>query len=223
MGCDQVISYKNEIFFAERMSVEAEFYNNDGSPAESCGNGTRCLVKLLKTLNPSIHTFHIKTKGGELEGYCESKGMVKISLPPVKSWPLKEKLPCTLPSSVQPVVVTVGNPHLVLLGYKPAQKAIETVGPLLENQPLFSGGINISFATVMSESQIDLTVWERGAGLTQACGTGACATAIVAQSQGMVNFPVTVQQFGGVVKISLEKEKLWLTGEATIVFEGIFL
>lgn len=126
-------------------------------------------------------------------------------------------------SMPEPLMVTVGNPHVIL--FVNDDYCAQALGPLIEWLPQFPNGINVNFVRSVDANNIVLTVWERGAGLTPACGTGAAAVAVAASVRGLIDVskPVNVQQTGGMLTMTLCGENIKQRGTASIVFDGIFL
>jgi diaminopimelate epimerase len=217
VGCDQVILLEP----SATADVKMRIWNNDGGEVESCGNASRCVVALTgaKTL---------ETGGGPVEGET-FEAEVEVSLPPPHfAWnevPLNypmdtAKLPLAWGPLEHPMALNVGNPHLVF--FVPDEKAIdiEGQGPSIEHDPAFPERINVNVASVR-EDGIHLYTWERGAGLTLACGTGACATAVAAIVQKKAESPVKVHMRGGTLAISWAPgEPIRMRGTATHVFTG---
>jgi len=214
IGCDQVILLEPSDIADVRMRI----WNADGSEVEACGNATRCVVKL------EGGKARIETKGGILVGEA---GGVDMG-PPLFGWdeiPLAyamdtAAMPVGWEELQEPFAVRVGNPHVVFFVGDADKVDLARLGPLIENDPLFPEKINVNVASFEGEA-IRLRVWERGAGLTQACGTGACATAVAAIKQRIVESPVEVRLPGGSLTIAWEQgDPVRMTGPATHVFTG---
>ena len=217
IGCDQLILLEK----STTADVKMRIWNHDGGEVESCGNASRCVVALTGANS-------LETGGGLVEGGTFG-AEVEVSLPPPHfSWdeiPLNypmdtAKLPLAWGSLTHPMALNVGNPHLVF--FVPDEKAIdiEEQGPSIEHDPAFPERINVNVASVR-EDGIHLHTWERGAGLTLACGTGACATAVAAIVQKKASSPVTVHMRGGALTVSwAQGEPIRMRGTATHVFTG---
>ncbi|CAO5678138.1 MAG: Diaminopimelate epimerase [Holosporales bacterium] len=207
VGCDQIIFIFND-------NNLIRFFNADGSEAESCGNGTRCAAKLLIDLQ-NLDTVVFNSLGGTL--VCKKEGdliSVKIKKPLIKG-----DVPL-VPEDVflrSGIFVDVGNPHLVLLD--PAEDFLN-FGPDLEKHPFFPNRTNVGFANVKDAKTIDLIVWERGAGITKACGSGACAAAVAAFSKGVCEDKLLVRQSGGNLNIEIHHDFVIQIGPAQLIFEG---
>jgi len=196
-------------------------WNQDGGEVESCGNATRCVVALTGASR-------IETSGGLLSG--QSLGTeVEVSLvEPRFGWddiPLAypmdtSALPMAWDELEKPMAVNVGNPHLIFFVDDVKAVPIEEIGPRIENDPAFPDRINVNFASVEAD-RITLRTWERGAGLTLACGTGACATAVAAIASKRAASPVRVSMPGGSLTIGWAPgEPVRMRGSATHVFSG---
>lgn len=186
---DQIIGLEN----SERGDVFMRIWNADGSEVKACGNASRCVGHLIgKELGqPDIK---IETEAGLLQSHMNDDGSVTVDMgSPLLSWesiPLAEKMdtrgvdvkigPIDAPVLSRPACVSMGNPHAVFFVDDIARFDIPSVGPLVEWHPLFPEGVNVGFAQVLDRETIRLRVWERGAGLTLACGTGACAALVCA-------------------------------------------
>ncbi|MCX7338477.1 MAG: diaminopimelate epimerase [Alphaproteobacteria bacterium] len=221
VGCDQVI-YAAPTKIPNTFQIR--FFNADGSEAESCGNGTRCVAKLLMEQEGS-KVISLQTLGGTIFCKAEAGGLISVEFPapqivlPVSldSYPELSALPS--------VFVQIGNPHLVC--FVTGQPDIKTLGPLLETHlhkldKKFPKNVNVGFATIIDTLTIQLTVWERGSGLTPACGTGACAAVIAASFCNLVTRqqPVTVMQAGGNLSVEWGGGAVQLCGEANSIFKG---
>lgn len=221
IGCDQLIVLE--------ASTSADFamriFNHDGGEVEACGNATRA-VGLLHGAPARI-----ETAGGLLSVDPVDCGIAVDMGEPRLEWkqiPLAyamdtHTLPLAWEELENPTAVNVGNPHVIF--FVPDCDAVELdrLGPEIEHDPLFPERINVNVATIVSRSAIRLRVWERGAGLTLACGTGACATAVGAMRRGLVDRSVDVTLPGGTLRIEwLDNGRIRMTGPATESFRGTF-
>jgi len=217
IGCDQLILLEP----SATADVKMRIWNHDGGEVESCGNASRCVVALTgaKTL---------ETGGGLVEGGTFG-AEVEVSLPPPRfEW---DAIPLAYPMDTahlplgwgpldNPMALSVGNPHLVFFVPDETKIDIEAEGPSIEHDPAFPDRINVNVASVRDDG-IHLRTWERGAGLTLACGTGACATAVAAIVQKRATSPVKVHMRGGALTISWAPgEPIRMRGSATHVFKG---
>jgi diaminopimelate epimerase len=221
IGCDQLIVLEPSAVADFRMRI----FNADGSEVEACGNATRA-VGLLHG-RPA----RIETLGGLLAANPTQGGISVDMGKPRFEWdaiPLAYgmdtyAMPVGWEDLVNPIAVNVGNPHVIFFVENPYAVDMARLGPLIETDPLFPERINVNIAAVTSRTSILLRVWERGAGLTRACGTGACATAIGAMKRGFVDRRVTVTLPGGPLVIEWrEDDRIVMTGPATEAFRGSF-
>ena len=219
IGCDQLILLES----SEAADLRMRIWNSDGSEVEACGNATRCVVELTGATR-------IDSDGGLLEGK-KLEAEVEVSLAePQFDW---NEIPLAYPMDTSampvawgklehPMAVNVGNPHLVFFVDDPDAIPLEELGPTIEHDGLFPERINVNVASVEA-GNIRLRTFERGAGLTLACGTGACATAVAAIASKRATSPVRVTMPGGSLMISWAPgEPIGMRGAATHVFEGEF-
>ena len=218
VGCDQLIV----IASSNLADAALKFWNADGGEVGACGNGTRAAATLL----PLART--LETAGGVLAVRADDAGVTVDMGRPAFAWdaiPLAYpmdtlRMPVAWEALSEPVAVNVGNPHLVFVT-KQADVDLARLGPAIEHDPLFPERINVGVAVVHGRDRIALTVWERGAGLTGACGTGAVAAAAALQARGLVDDRVTVAQAGGALTILRRDDgHILMTGPAAIVFTG---
>lgn len=217
VGCDQLIVLEP----SDKADLKMRIWNSDGGEVESCGNATRCVVQLTGASR-------IDSDGGLLEGHCEG-AEIEVSIgEPRFGWqdiPLAyamdtSALPMAWDGLEHPMALNVGNPHLVFFVGNLYAIPLEETGPDIENDPAFPERINVNVAEINAEG-IRLRTWERGAGLTLACGTGACATAVAAIRTKRVTSPVKVTMPGGALTIAWEPgRQVRMRGSATHVFEG---
>ena len=218
IGCDQLIVLDPSAHADAAMRI----YNRDGGEAEACGNAARCAAQLIGG-SPTIDT-----RGGRLNA-STAGGAVAVELEaPRFDWrdiPLAEAMdtrdmPVGWDELERPAAVNVGNPHLVFFVPECDAVDLHALGSRIEHDPLFPSRINVNVATV-EPGRIRLRVWERGAGLTRACGTGACATAVAAIRAGLASAPVTVSLPGGDLAIDWRPGgMIRMTGPAAYVFTG---
>ena len=217
VGCDQLIVLEKSNVADLRMRI----WNHDGIEVESCGNASRCVVALT-------HARTIETGGGLVTG-AEDGTDVEISLgEPHFEW---DQVPVTyaMPTNPMPmawgelhnpVALSVGNPHVVFFVENAAGIDLDELGPRIEHDPVFPNRINVNVAEIHPEG-IRLRTWERGAGITRACGTGASATAVAAILTKRVQSPVKVTMRGGSLTIAWEPgQPIRMRGSATYVFKG---
>jgi diaminopimelate epimerase len=201
-------------------SVRMRVLNADGSIPEMCGNGVRCVAVHVATKRAAIEgVVHVETDAGDRACVVEAGGMVTVDMGVVRT--LGER---TVEVEGKPVVVALadaGNPHAVLFGAF-ARGDVEHLGPRLATHAAFARGTNVEFACVQGDG-IDLVVWERGVGITMACGTGACATVAVATAKSLVprGRPVAVHLPGGRLDVTLDADgRAHMRGPARHVYSG---
>lgn len=224
IGCDQLIMLE-----AVEGDSEADFrmriFNADGGEVESCGNASRA-VALLHGAPALVQT------GGGMIALEPMDGGARVDMgEPRFDWsdiPLDYAMDTlTMPVGWGeldgPAAVNVGNPHVVFFVADTDAVPLDELGPVIEHDPLFPQRINVNVATVENRNSIRLRVWERGVGLTRACGTGACATAIAAMRRGLVDRIVTVTLPGGALTIEwTDAGRILMSGPATTSFTGTF-
>lgn len=221
IGCDQLIVIEPSTIADVRMRI----FNADGSEVEACGNASRAVGMLLGGAQ------RIETLGGVI-GSTAVPGGASVDMGPARfGW---DEIPLafamdTLAMPVgwedldSPAAVNVGNPHVVF--FVPDADAVDLarLGPVIETDPLFPEKVNVGVASVLGPSHIKLRVWERGVGLTRACGTGACAAAVLAIRRKLVTGPVRVDLPGGPLEIAWQAGgTILMTGPAALSFSGTF-
>ncbi|MEL6364487.1 MAG: diaminopimelate epimerase [Pseudomonadota bacterium] len=231
VGCDQVITLETRDG-APFMGV----WNADGSEVGACGNAARCVGWLLmQETGDGEARFH--TLSGPLHAIAAGDRRVTVDMgPPRLRWdeiPLRDpaedtrfvdvKLgPIDAPVLWGPSAVSMGNPHCVFFVDDAEAQAIDKFGPLIEHHPMFPEGCNVSVAQVLSDAAIRLRVWERGAGITKACGTAACAALVSAVRRGRTQRTATVMMDGGPLDIEwAPDDHVRMTGPVELEFEGV--
>ena len=205
---------------------QMRIFNADGSEGKMCGNGIRCVGKYLydkgytdktrlaiETLS-GIRTLDLAVEGGKVRSVTVGMGRAEVS-EPIAIDAAGETLRC--------IPVSVGNPHAVTFVEDAEAFPLETVGPAVEHHPAFPGGVNAEFVQVLGQNRLRMRVWERGSGITMACGTGACASAAAAVREGYcgAGVPVTVRLDGGDLAITVgEDGTVVMTGPAEMIYEG---
>jgi diaminopimelate epimerase len=217
VGCDQLIVLEP----SDNADFRMRIWNSDGGEVESCGNATRCVVQLTGATK-------IDSDGGLLTGK-DIGGVVEVAIgEPSFCWdeiPLSyatdsNPLPMSWEGLARPMALNVGNPHVVFFVPNVSAVPLDELGPKIEHDPIFPERINVNVAQV-DQNGIVLLTWERGAGLTLACGTGACATAVAAIRSKRAVSPVRVTMPGGSLTIAWEPgQPILMRGGATLVFEG---
>ncbi len=223
IGCDQLIVLEP----SEQAAVRMRIFNADGGEVEACGNATRCVAAILA--GEGIADAVIETAAGLLSAHGRQSDATVDMGKPRFDWediPLAyamdtSAMPVSWDGLERPMAVNVGNPHAIFFVKDADAVPLQDTGPLIEQDPLFPERVNINVAEITGPQSLKLHVWERGAGLTLACGTGACATAVAAIRQGKVQSPVTVTLPGGDLSIAWESGgSISMSGPATLVFEG---
>lgn len=217
VGCDQLILLDG----SDRADLRMDIWNADGGRAEACGNASRCVVALTGAAT-------IETASGVIEGASDGN-VVEVAIgEPRFDW---DAIPLAYPMDTaalpmgwdeleHPMAVNVGNPHLVFFVAAIDEQRLGEIGPAIEHDPAFPERINVNVATIGADG-IALRTWERGAGLTLACGTGACATAVAAIAQKKAISPVRVTMKGGSLMIAWAPgEPVRMRGAASHVFSG---
>lgn len=230
IGCDQFITIE-PVPADAGADAFMRIHNPDGSEAGACGNATRCVADLLARESGS-RAFVIRTVSGDLPAAILPDGRVQVDMgPPRLSWqdvPLAHEMDTLLlPLAAGPVsgpaAASMGNPHATFFVADVASVPIASIGPALEHDPLFPDRANIGFAEVRAPDLIRLRLWERGAGLTLACGSGACATLVNAHRRGLAGRRATVLVDGGALDIAWRETDghVLMTGPAATSFTGI--
>jgi diaminopimelate epimerase len=208
-------------------------FNADGSEVEQCGNGARCFARfVLDKRLTAKKRIRVETKGGIIELDVRNDGQICVDMGPPRLVPAE--IPFEAPEQalsyplevagrqVELAAVSMGNPHAVLRVDDINSAPVHELGPQIEHHPRFPQRVNVGFIQVIDRHRAQLRVWERGAGETQACGTGACAAAVAAISQGWMDSPLLIDLPGG--RLSIEwagpGKPVLMTGPAVRVFEG---
>lgn len=221
IGCDQLVLLEP----SQQADLRMRIFNHDGSEVEACGNANRAVGLLLGV--PA----RIETGNGIITVTPDSGGIAVEMGAPRFDWdqiPLAYAMdtlamPVGWETLENPVAVNVGNPHLVFFVADTDAVELHRLGPEIEHDPLFPARINVNVAAVTARDAIRLRVWERGAGLTLACGTGACATAVAAMRRGLTDRRVTVTLPGGDLTIEWRDDgQIVMTGPAAESFRGEF-
>jgi diaminopimelate epimerase len=233
IGCDQLIVMENSSLADVRMRI----WNAEGGEVESCGNASRCIADIVMD-EKSADSATIDTKGGFLVGKRAGKLQVTIDMgKPRFDWdqiPLSEKFadtryielqvgPIDAPLIHSPSVVNVGNPHCIFWVKDLNVVNLGKIGPMIENHPLFPERTNVELAKVVSRDHVIVDVWERGAGLTKACGTGACAVMAAAYRLKLVDANCKVTLPGGDLMMAIDADTghVIMTGPLEYEYEGV--
>ncbi len=231
IGCDQVLVVEPPT--DPDMDFLYRIYNQDGSEAQQCGNGARCVAKFIRDRRLSAkRRLRVQTLGGPISMSCGKGNVVTVSMgiprlapPEIPFAAARQATVYTLEACGQPVeisAVSMGNPHAVLVVDEVETAPVATLGPVLEQHPDFPERTNVGFMQVLDRGEVRLRVFERGAGETMACGSGACAAVVAGRIRGLLDERVRVHLPGGFLQIEWrgEGDPLMMTGPATTVFEG---
>lgn len=221
VGFDQLA----EILDAPGADFGLEFWNSDGSRAAACGNATRCISDhVMRGLGRDAVS--LVTGRGDLQALRGADGRVSVNMgPPVLDWrlvPLAREVDLGhLPLPGDPAAVGMGNPHCIF--FVPDAEAVDLAGEgaRFEQDPLFPERSNVEFASLIAPDHLRVRVWERGAGITLACGSGACAVAVAAHQRGLTGRRVWLEMDGGLLEAEWRADGVWLTGPVAHVFDGV--
>jgi len=237
IGGDQLLVVRESRAADFRM----EIFNPDGSQVEMCANGIRAFYKYLRDRGHTVaDEIGVETLSGVVRPRWAGENRVTVDMGRPVIAPAK--IPTTLASGDGPVIdvplvvdgwdgetpivssVSMGNPHVVVPVDDPDTAPVERLGPLIENHPAFPNRVNVEFVTPVGRSRIRQRTWERGTGETLACGSGACAVAVVSMLRGVVDRRVEIELRGGVLDIGWEDDEahVMMTGPAEEVFRGEF-
>jgi len=224
VGCDQLIVIETAADADARMRI----WNSDGGEVEACGNAARCVAQIVGPSTGSGQA-RILTAGGPIAGNADALGATIDMGAPRFGWdeiPLAYamdtlSMPVAWETLATPAAVNVGNPHAVFFVDDLGAIDLEQLGPVIEHDALFPARVNVNVAEVVDRTHLRLKVWERGVGLTRACGTGACATAVAAMRRGLVEQSVTVSLPGGDLAIQWREDgHILMSGPAATAFTG---
>ena len=212
-----------------KAQVFMRILNPDGSEAEACGNGTRCVAAQIMS-EIGQDNANIETVAGILETNRTSEDVISVDMGKAQlDWqhiPLSEKrdtlhLGISNGNLEDPAAVNIGNPHMVFFVEDVASINLSIHGPKLENHPLFPKRTNVEIASIIGPDKIRMRVWERGAGITPACGSGACAVGVAAHLRGLTSRKIEVFLDGGPLAVEwTEDDRVIMTGPVAIVFKG---
>jgi diaminopimelate epimerase len=220
VGFDQLA----EIHTSETADFALTFWNTDGTKAEACGNATRCVCDLIMT-ETGRDALTLTTARGALSAVRRADGLVSVNMgAPQLTW---DQVPLARPTDTlhlplpgDPVAVGMGNPHCVF--FVPDAEAVDLadLGPRFEHDLLYPRRTNVEFAALTGPDRLRMRVWERGTGITLACGSGACATAVAAHLRGLTGRRVTLQLDGGLLEVDWRDDGVWMAGPVARVFDG---
>lgn len=222
----------------ENTDYTMRIFNSDGSEPEMCGNGIRCLARFLAELEGGEtpgHSYRIHTLAGTISPQIEAGGRVRVDMGEPQL--LAQEIPTTLTDAEGKAIaqslevggqnwmvtcISMGNPHCITFVEDVEAIALADLGPQFEHHPVFPQRTNTEFIEIVKNNYLKMRVWERGAGVTLACGTGACATVVAGVLNGKCDRQTTVELPGGCLDIhwSLENGRVYMTGPAEKVFRG---
>lgn len=219
IGCDQILVVEKP------RNGEADFhyriFNADGGEVEQCGNGARCFVKFVHAKGlTDKRAIRVETLGGMIEPRLEPDGEVSVDMG-VPSPPVNERLNVG-GRQLDLVTLSIGNPHAVQVVPDVASAPVHAQGPSIETHPRFPNRVNAGYMQVLDRHEIALRVWERGAGETLSCGSGACAAVVAGIWKKLLDTPVKVRTRGGTLTVAWAggDNAVFMKGPAATVFEG---
>jgi len=215
------------------LAASYRIFNADGSEVEQCGNGVRCVASVLANQSGHPQSFSLGSPAGPIEARVDDDGLVSVTMGIPEFDP--EKIPFAADEQadrytldvagklLEVCAVSMGNPHCVLHVDDVEAAPVDKLGPQIEHHERFPQRVNVGFARIRDRGNMDLRVFERGVGETEACGTGACAAVVTGQALGLLDDNVNVRLPGGQVVVSWrgDSEPVWLTGNAEFISEGI--
>lgn len=230
------LSQKNQVGFDQLIYIEKEIndvtpliiFNSDGNEVSACGNGSRCIAYLL-CMERKIKDISLKTNERILKAKILGTFQVKLDMgQPIFKW---EKIPLSKDIDTKNInlsidnhkftggfAINVGNPHIVFFVKDCYDINLKNIGPKIENNNLFPEKCNVTFAQIINKNNILINVWERGAGLTKACGTAACATGVSSYLKGLTDKTVNIKFKEGILKIDFENEQnIFMSGSVSKV------
>ena len=224
-GCDQLIVMEP----AREAEAFMRIYNADGSEVAACGNATRCVAWRLMQESGRDQAV-IRTLAGRLPATRAGEAMVRVDMDtPNLGWQSVARVPAyklgrllAFTGLGEPFLVSMGNPHAVFFVSDVQAVDLARLGPMIEQNPVFPERVNVSIAQVRDAAHIDLRVWERGAGLTLACGTAACAALVAAAATGLSSREAEIALPGGTLRVEWDEKTghVFMTGAVQMEFEG---
>lgn len=226
IGCDQLIVIEP----AEDADAFMRIRNADGDEVETCGNAARCIARLLLD-ESGKSAVTLMTLAGPL--YCTDAGSGAVTVDMGKAEFAWERIPLAKEvdtnhftfevdgTSVTAAAASMGNPHCILFVDDADKAPVDTLGPKIETHPLFPKRTNVEFVSLRDRSHLRMRVWERGAGITLACGSGTCAVAAAAFRRGLTDDKVDVELDGGILSIALKDNHVFMTGPTALAFQGM--
>ena len=230
IGCDQILVLRD----CDTADLRMDILNQDGSPSGACGNGTRCVADMMMN-ELQQDRIQIETDGGMLAAWRAADGVIAVDMGPVKTdWqdvPLASAadtlhVPLDIAgvdaAGLDAVCHSLGNPHAVVFVEDAERVDIERIGPLVETAPLFPDRVNLSVVSRRDDGSFRMRVWERGVGITMACGSGACASGVAVARRGLGQDENRIVMDGGAVTISWNRDTshVVMTGPVSYVATG---
>jgi len=231
IGCDQVLLVERPT--ASGADFRYRIFNADGGEVEQCGNGARCFVRFVRDRRLTAKDeIAVETLSGMIYPRLEPDGNVTVNMGVPRLDPAEVPFEASTRENVYDLevngrkvnvtVLSMGNPHAVQVVPEVDSAPVNTQGPLIERHPRFPQRVNAGYMQIVDRGHIRLRVYERGAGETLACGTGACAAVVAGRQRGLLDDKVDVKLLGGTLRVSWagEGQPVWMTGPAVTVFEG---
>jgi diaminopimelate epimerase len=231
IGCDQVLLVERPT--ASGADFRYRIFNADGGEVEQCGNGARCFVRFVRDRRLTAKDeIAVETLSGMIYPRLEPDGNVTVNMGVPRLDPAAVPFEASTRENVYDLevngrkvnmtVLSMGNPHAVQVVPEVDSAPVNTQGPLIERHPRFPQRVNAGYMQIVDRGHIRLRVYERGAGETLACGTGACAAVVAGRQRGLLDDKVDVKLLGGTLRVSWagEGQPVWMTGPAVTVFEG---
>ncbi len=214
VGCDLIVVLDQ----SEKADIFAYFFNADGSESGACGNATRCVADLLMN-EVGKDACQIEVTYGILDCVRKDEGLVQVNMGAAKDM---RDMDLSHGGVSSPVAVDMGNPHLVFFVDDVDAIDVAALGAYFEAHKDFPNRTNVEFVQVMGRGSLRQRTWERGCGITEACGSGACAVAVAAAHRGLCDPAVDIELDGGVLSIEIaDNEHVLMTGPVAYVFEGV--
>jgi diaminopimelate epimerase len=231
VGCDQILIVEKPV--NKGVDFRYRIFNADGGEVEQCGNGARCFMRFVHDQKLTTkREILVETRSGLISPRLEQDGRITVNMGPPVFEPARIPFDGGSGAASEPLavagetldisVLSMGNPHAVQLVPDVERAPVEKLGPLIEHHPRFPKRVNAGFMQVMDRHSLRLRVYERGAGETLSCGTGACAAAVTGIRRGLLDSPVNVATRGGVLTVRWDGEgkPVLMTGPAISVFSG---
>ncbi len=214
VGCDLI----TVMDLSEKADISAYFFNADGSESAACGNATRCIADIIMS---ETGKDSCDIEAGERILECHKKGDLLVQVDMGKPKDIREYA-LSYGGAENPVAVDMGNPHLVFFVDELEDIDIEKVGAYFENHEMFPNRTNVEFVQVIDKTHLKQKTWERGCGITQACGSGACAVIAAANHRGLTEAKAEIELDGGVLEMEITQDNhILMTGAVAYVFDGV--